>query len=146
MKGELKMSDEKKRILEMIREGKITSSEGLELLAALDDDGVEQVRATKSKLSKRFLRVKVYTDKAVKVNVNIPLALIKVASKFATVGLKYIPDEARIEMEKKGIDLTQIDMEELVIAIEQGLVDEKLVDVDVDDPKEGKVRVEVYVE
>jgi DUF4097 and DUF4098 domain-containing protein YvlB len=139
------MSDEKKRILEMIQEGKITSAEGLELLAALDDS-VDQVKPLKTRLTKRFLRVKVYTDKAVKVNVNIPLALIKVASKFATVGLKYIPDEARAEMEKKGIDLTQIDMEELVNAIEQGLVDEKLVDVDVDDPKEGKVRVEVYVE
>lgn len=139
------MSAEKKRILEMIQEGKITPAEGLELLAALDDSSAP-VKSVNSRLNRRFLRVKVYTDKAVKVNVNIPLALMKVASKFASMGLKYIPDEARLEMEKKGIDLTQIDVEELVSAIEQGLVDEKLVDVDVDDPQEGKVRVEVYVD
>lgn len=139
------MNEEKKRILEMIREGKITSAEGFELLSALDGSS-DSGKAVNPRLKRRFLRVKVYTDKAVKVNVNIPLALIKVASKFAGLGLKYIPEEARLEMEKKGIDLTQIDIEELVASIEQGLVDEKLVDVDVDDPKEGKVRVEVYVE
>lgn len=139
------MNEEKKRILEMIQEGKITSAEGLELLTALEG-GSDSVKTLNPRLNRRFLRVKVYTDKAVKVNVNIPLALIKVASKFAGMGLKYIPEEARLEMEKKGIDLTQIDIEELVAAIEQGLVDEKLVDVDVDDPHEGKVRVEVYVE
>lgn len=139
------MNEEKKKILEMIQEGKITSAEGLELLSALEGSS-DPVKSVNPRLSRRFLRVKVYTDKVVKVNVNIPLVLIKAASKFAAMGLKYIPEEARLEMEKKGIDLTQIDIEELVAAIEQGLVDEKLVDVDVDDPKEGKVRVEVYVE
>lgn len=139
------MNEEKKRILEMIQEGKITSAEGLELLNALEGSS-DSVKTVNTRLNKRFLRVKVYTDKAVKVNVNIPLALVKAASKFAGMGLKYIPEEARLEMEKKGIDLTKIDIEELVASIEQGLIDEKLVDVDVDDPKEGKVRVEVYVE
>lgn len=140
------MSDEKKRILEMIQEGKITAAEALDLLAALGEDTPVEVKPANPRFSKRYLRVRVYTDKSVKVNVNIPLALMKVASKFATTGLKYIPEEARLEMEKKGIDLTQIDVEELVSMIEQGLVDEKLVDLDVEDPKEGKVRVEVYVD
>ena len=139
------MSDEKKRILEMIQEGKLTPAEGLGLLTALEDTEIT-TKQMKHTINKRYLRVRVYTDKAVKVNVNIPLALMKVASKFATIGLKYIPDEAKKEMESKGIDLSQIDVEELVNMIEQGLVDEKLVDIDVDDPEEGKVRVEVYVD
>lgn len=139
------MMDEKKRILEMIQEGKISSKEGLELLEALEASS-EEISEAAANLKRKFLRIKVYTDKAVKVNINVPLALIKVASRFGAMGLKYIPEEARAEMEKKGIDLSQIDIEELVAAIEQGLIDEKLVDVDVDDPKEGKVRVEVYVD
>lgn len=139
------MSEEKKRILEMIQEGKITPAEGLELLNAFDESA-QPAKRQNSGSNKRFLRIKVYTDKAVKVNVNIPLALMKVASKFANMGMKYIPDEARQEMEKKGIDLTQIDIEELINGIDQGILDEKLVDIDVDDPNEGKVRVEVYVE
>jgi len=140
------MSTEKQRILEMIQEGKITAAAGLELLAALEDTEVTNKAVTKANSNKRYLRIRVYTDKAVKVNVNIPLALMKVASKFATSGLKYIPEEARQEMEKKGIDLSEIDVAELLNMIDQGLVDEKLVDIDVDDPKEGKVRVEIYVE
>ncbi|MDX9873016.1 MAG: hypothetical protein RBT41_11450 [Clostridia bacterium] len=139
------MIEEKKRILEMIQEGKITSKEGLDLLEALES-GEDASTEVDSNLKRKFLRIKVYTDKAVKVNINIPLALVKVASRFGAMGLKYIPEEARTEMERKGIDLSQIDIEELVAAIEQGLIDEKLVDVDVDDPKEGKVRVEVYVD
>lgn len=139
------MSEEKKKILEMIQEGKITPAEGLELLSAIDDSP-NTGKLTNPRLNKRFLRIKVYTDKAVKVNVNIPLALMKAASKFANIGMKYIPDEARVEMEKKGIDLTQINVEELINGIEQGVFDEKLVDIDVDDPEEGKVRVEVYVD
>jgi len=140
------MSDEKKKILEMIQEGKITAAEGIELLAALEDTNVTNKAVVSPRLNKRYLRIRVYTDKAVKVNVNVPLALMKLASKFAATGIKYIPDEAKQEMERKGIDLSQIDVEELVNMIEQGLVDEKLVDIDVDDPKEGKVRVEVYVD
>lgn len=139
------MSEEKKRVLEMIQEGKITAAEGLELLAAIDDVS-GAAKPESDRLNRRFLRVRVYSDKAVKVNVNIPLALLKVASKFANVGLQYIPEEARREMEKKGIYLTQKDIEELVAAIEEGTVDGKLVDVDLDDPKEGKIRVEVYVD
>lgn len=60
--------------------------------------------------------------------------------------MKFIPGEARQEMEKKGINLSEIDLEELVQMIEQGLVDEKLVDIDVDDPEEGRVRVEICVD
>lgn len=139
------MSEEKKRILEMIQEGKITPAEGLELLNAFDESA-HPVKPLNQGSKKRFLRIKVYTDKAVKVNVNIPLALMKVASKFANMGMKYIPDEARQEMERKGIDLAQIDIEELISGIDQGILDEKLVDIDVDDPHEGKVRIEIYVE
>lgn len=142
------MNEEKKKILEMIQEGKISASEGLELLQALEEteEKANQGQRVGSPAAKRFLRVRVYAANSTKVNVNIPLGLLRVASKFAGVGMKFIPEEARQEMAKKGIDLTQIDVGELLQAIEQGLTDEKLVDVDVDDPLEGKVRVEVYVD
>lgn len=93
----------------------------------------------------RFLRVKVDGYKT-KVNVNIPLRLVKVASKFLGMGMNFIPSQARDEMNKQGIDLTQIDFTELVDLIDQGLIDGKLVDVELDDPQEGKMMVQVYVE
>ena len=138
------MNNETIKVLEMIQEGKISAIEGAELLKALDEDsGVKPV----AQRDDRFLRVRVGGDKVKKVNVNIPLKLLKVFSSLAVMCMKLIPEEARREMEKKGIDLASIDIEELLLLIEQGLVsDEKLVDIDVDDPDEGKVRVEVYVE
>ncbi|SFG57561.1 hypothetical protein SAMN05660649_02064 [Desulfotomaculum arcticum] len=138
------MNNETIKVLEMIQEGKISAIEGAELLKAFNEDsGVKAVAPWDG----RFLRVRVSGDKVKKVNVNIPLKLLKVFSSLAVMCMKLIPEEARREMEKKGIDLASIDIEELLLLIEQGLVsDEKLVDIDVDDPDEGKVRVEVYVE
>lgn len=138
------MSEEKVKILEMIQQGKITATEGLDLLEALDGPETVQTGSV-PRVGDRFLRVRVNGDKA-KVNVNIPLSLLKATSKLAALSMNYIPEEARNEMEKKGIDLANIDLEELVSLIDQGLVDGKLVDVDAEDPKHGKTRVEVYVD
>jgi hypothetical protein len=76
---------------------------------------------------------------------NIPLRLVRVFSKIAGQGLKFIPEDARRELEAKGIDLAGIDLEELVKQIEEGLTDGKIIDVDIDEPGE-KVKVEIYVE
>jgi len=139
------MNDEKIRIMEMVKEGKITASEGLELISALED-GEGTAPAPLTRTSGRFLRVRVSGEKGMKVNVNVPLELIKIASRLAGVGLGLIPKEARDEMEKKGIDLAKIDFEEMVRLIDEGMADMHIVDVDIDDPKEGKMRVEVYVD
>lgn len=146
------MSEEKLKILQMIQEGKINAAEGFELLKALEEG--ESASETKTGsvspamggLANRFLRVRVYTEGNTKVNVNLPLSLLKVASKFANFCAKYIPESAREEMNRKGIDLNQIDFEELIRQIDQGLADGTIVDVDADDPVEGHVKVEVYVE
>jgi len=135
------MSQEKLRVLELIQEGKVSAAEGLELLQAMDS-GVKE--APEGRLDRAF-RVKVDGDKT-KVNVNIPMRLVRVASKFMGWGMNFIPPEARSEMDKRGIDLSEIDLKELVDLIDQGLVDGKLVDVELDDPQEGHMTVAVYVE
>ncbi|HBE77936.1 MAG TPA: hypothetical protein DDW65_09190 [Firmicutes bacterium] len=147
------MSEEKLKILQMIQEGKINAAEGLELLKALEESeepatGNKTIftSAVSPNLANRFLRVRVYTENNTKVNVNLPLGLLKVASKFANFGTRFIPEAAREEMNRKGIDLDQINFEELIEQINQGLVDGKIVDIDVNDPNEGQVKVEVYVD
>ena len=144
------MSEEKLKILQMIQEGKINAAEGLELLKALEESDhtseTKTAAAVSPGLANRFLRVRVYTENNTKVNVNLPLGLLKVASKFANFGTRFIPEAAREEMNRKGIDLDQIDFEELVEQINQGLVDGKIVDIEANDPQEGQVKVEVYVD
>jgi len=136
--------NDRMKVLELIEQGKVSAADGLELLKALEETPVNSPSRVKTG-HERFLRVRVNGDKA-KVNVNLPLALIKVASKFMGMGMNFIPEEARTEMNKKGIDLSQIDLDELVELIDQGLVDGKLVDVEAEDEKDGLVKVEVYVE
>lgn len=140
------MNQERLKILEMIQEGKINAEEGYQLLQALEGAAKQPDRESSPPGGRdRFFRVKVDGDKT-KVNVNIPMRLVKVASKFVSVGMNFIPEQARSEMDKHGIDLSQIDFNELVDLIDQGLVDGKLVDVQVQDPNEGLMTVEVYVE
>lgn len=138
------MSEERMRILQMIQEGKITAEEGMDLLKALEESG--KTEGGSLALSNRFLRVRVASEKGMKANVNVPLGLFKIASKLCGMGMAFIPEEARREMENKGIDLGQINFEELVDQIEQGLSDGKLVDVEVEDQNEGLIKVEVYVD
>ena len=139
------MSEEKRRILDMIQAGKITAAEGMELFAALEEGEQKEVPAVSQSLSNRFLRVRVDNAKS-KVNVNIPLGLLKATSKLVNMGMGFIPEEARLEMQKKGVDVSKIDFEELVDLIDKGLVDGKLVEVDAEDPHDGRTKVEVYVE
>jgi hypothetical protein len=139
------MSSEKIRILEMIQEGKITAEEGMDLLNALSEQTEDTVRLNENRPG-RFLRIRVDGDKAKKVNVNIPLSLVRAAGRLVGYGMAFVPKEAREEMEKQGIDLSQIDIKELISQIDAGLVSGRLVDIDTEDPEEGKIKVEVFVD
>jgi hypothetical protein len=137
------MSEDKIKILEMIQEGKISAKEGLELLQALES--VPQSGKSSRPGGDHSLRIRVKGDKT-NVNVNVPVALIRATSKFMTFGMSFVPESAREEMTKRGVDLSQIDFTELVDLIDQGLVGEKLVEVDVEDEKEGRMKVDIYVD
>ncbi|RJQ31625.1 MAG: hypothetical protein C4589_01430 [Peptococcaceae bacterium] len=141
------MGDEKSKLLQMVRDGKITVEEGVELLGALEgaENGAQGMPGPGEKPGDRFLKVRVDSAEA-KVNVNIPLSLLKVVSRLGNMVTNFIPDEARREMAGRGLDLSGIDFGELVSLIDQGLADGKLVDADIEDPEKGRVKVEVYVE
>jgi len=136
------MNNEKLRILEMIEQGTISAIDGLDLLKAIESP-VEAKTATSTNLSNRFLRVKVQGSSSVKkVDVNVPLSLVQVATSL----MKFIPKEAQDQMKEKGIDLSTFDFDEIVRLIDEGLTDGKLVDVEINDEKEGEMQVEVYVD
>ena len=122
------MNEERARILQMISEGKISAEEGARLLSALRDSETAAPAPTKAK-SGRWFRVRVIdleTDR-VKVNVNLPMSLVSVATK---MGARFSPE------------IEDLDWSELLATIEEGAVG-KLVEVEDD---EGRERVEVFVE
>lgn len=123
----------------MIQEGKITSDEGMDLLKALEETKKDTKKVS---LSHRYLRIEIVSEHGKNVNVKVPLNFIKIASKFAT----FIPKEAREELEANEIRLDEIDFEEIVTQIDQGLSDGKLVDVEAENTRDGSVRIKIYVE
>ncbi|HBW34047.1 SHOCT-like domain-containing protein [Desulfosporosinus sp. BICA1-9] len=149
------MSSEKIKILEMIHEGKLTAVEGLELLKAIEEgnsqkEGAQNVENELAKkginsTGERFLRVRVIGEKTLKVNVNVPLSLIRSASKLVVYAMSFVPADKRAELEQKGLDLQALDVEGLARILEETL-DGKIVDVEVADPEEGRIKVEVCVE
>lgn len=70
-----KMKEERYKILKLIEEGKVKAEEGEELLRKLDES-VEK--------EKRFLKVNVVEGGKTKVNITIPLSLLKWGLKFAS--------------------------------------------------------------
>lgn len=138
------MNEEILKVLEMIKEGKITPEEGEKLLSAMRTG--DQPDAPKAKAKNSMLRVRVdVTDpekkEQAKVNVNIPLTLAKKAAGLVSL----IPKEAKAELADKGIDLEAIDIAELIGLFEDGLLTEELVNVEAGDDEKG-ARVRVYVD
>jgi len=149
------MSSEKMKILEMIQEGKLTATEGMDLLKAIEEGNSpkeatqilekEFVKSKGLSTGERMLRVRVVGEKTLKVNVNVPLSLIRSASKLLVYAMSFVPADKLAELEKKGLDLQALDVEGLARILEETL-DGRIVDVEVADPAEGKIKVEVYVE
>ncbi len=118
------------QILKMIEEGKISASEGAELIRALDrDDTGKEKEPLKGASAPRWFRVRI-TDTSTgknKVNVNIPMGLVNVGMK---MGARFAPEIEGVEFEK---------VTELIQSGAQGKV------MDIIDNEEGE-RVEIFVE
>jgi len=149
------MNSEKMKILEMIQEGKLTAAEGMDLLKAIEEGSAPKegaqieenglVKKERFSTGERFLRVRVVGDKTLKVNVNVPLSLVRSASKLIVYAMSFVPADKRAELEQKGLDLQALDVEGFTRILEETL-DGKIVDVEVADPEEGRIKVEVCVE
>jgi len=140
------MSDNQKRILDMLAEGKITADEAQKLLAAIGSGGDEPKSAPPR--SPKYLRVVVQPnpdatgDEDVKrVNVRVPVALIRAGIKFTSLIPAEASDQVNKALKEKGIDfdvrnLKPEELEELIEALHD-------LEVDIQD---GKEKVHVYVE
>ena len=124
------MQEDRKMVLETLKEGKITAEEADKLLGELDSPVEKSLSVSNNNtLNKKFLRIRV-TDSTgeTNVNVNIPIAL-------AEVGLKMVPKE------KLKVNGQEISIEHILELIEEGTEGE-LVNADiVDKGKETKVRI-----
>jgi hypothetical protein len=137
------MNEEVLRILEMVKSGKVTPEQGEKLISAIGQGG-EIAKTSTGKKTMLRVRVDVRGEKEceqAKVNVNVPLTLAKKAMGLVAL----IPKEAKAELEKNGIDLSQIDLKALIEMFEDGEITEDLVNVETGDEQKGAT-VKVYVD
>jgi hypothetical protein len=118
-------SEERMKILDMIREGKLKAEEGARLLQALQAGS----KKAADKRDSRWLRVRVTDLKSgkAKVNVNLPMSLVNVGIK---MGARFIPKDANF------------DAEGVMEAIKAGTTGKI---VDMEDTGDGE-RIEIWVE
>lgn len=117
-------AEERLKILEMIREGKLTAEEGARLLSALN---ASVKKAAGSGRDPKWLRVRVTDVRSgkAKVNVNLPMSLVNVGIR---MGARFVPSDS-------GFDADSV-ME----SIRSGATG-KIVDM-----QEGDEYVEVWIE
>lgn len=142
------MSEDRRTILNMLSQGKITPEEAERLLAAVEAAPAAARAAPSSdapKAKPKYLRVAVDTDehgKPTRVNVRVPMQLLRAGVRLSSI----IPPEARERvneaMRRKGhtaFDLNSLKPENLEELVEQ--LNDLTVDVD-----QERTKVRIYCE
>jgi hypothetical protein len=121
------MNEDRKRILDLLADGKISADEAERLIAALGGDGPSgDASAPSARKAPKYLRVQVdsgggYGEGPAKVNVRIPMQLLRAGVRLGAL----IPVQAREQvnsaLREQGIpfDVGQIKPENLEALIEQ---------------------------
>ena len=138
------MNEERKKVLEMLEEGKLNAEEADRLLGALSKDKDSDTVNSQKTGSPKYLRLTVEpgpeSEKKERVNIRVPLKLIRAGLKLAS----FIPKDAQSKvneaLQEKGIDadfskLKPEDLEEIL-----GQINELTVNV------EGKETVRFFCE
>jgi hypothetical protein len=127
------MSSERKRVLEMLASGTITAEDAERLLGKLDKAGYSEGSGVSDEAglakgpspgtgSLKYLRVVVDSHDGDKVNIRVPLGLVRTGLKLSTM----LPTEANEKLVEKGIDLShlsELDGEELIEELRDLAVD-----------------------
>lgn len=141
---------ERRRILDMLAEGRLSAEQAAALLDALDAAGPRPPpppgpppppRARGGSTPRppaRLIRIRIDVREPgrepVNVNVSVPLALARFAARF-------LPADARSELDRQGVDLGR-----LLSGLESDLPDGPLVDLDAsEDAADKTVRIRVDV-
>jgi hypothetical protein len=135
------MNEERKKVLDMLAEGKISADEAERLIEALENKTAETspqtaLTHTLNNLPK-YLFVKVDAVDGDKVNIRVPLKLIKAGIKLQALLPQDAQDKISAKLSEKGIDLEDFKAEnfkEILDALSE-------FQLNVDDKKGDKVRI-----
>jgi len=112
------VNQERKQILEMLAQGKIHPEDAERLLDKLGTAEAADSATAASPSRLKYLRVFVDSSDGDKVNIRVPLALIKTGIKLGAV----LPDHVSDKLDESGVNLqklTELDGEELNDALRE---------------------------
>ena len=127
------MKEEITKVLTMVQEGKLDSDEATELIQALKEKESAPAKVKGSNYLDKMLKIRVMSEEGDKVNVNLPLRLIKIALKTGLSIASAIPESAKYVK-----DINVLDVELILEAIENELSGQI---VDIETEKGEKVSV-----
>ena len=135
------MNEESKKVLEMLADGKISADEAERLLDALGNKSTEtspQAALTKTLDNlPQYLFVKVDSDDGDKVNIRVPLKLVKAGIKLKALLPREAQDKINIKLNEKGINLEDFEAENFKDILD-ALTE---FEINVDEKKGDKVRI-----
>lgn len=116
------MENARRRILNMLNEGKISVDEAERLLSTINervDTGAEQISSPSGVRQPRFLRIVVAEKEGENVDIRIPIGLLKAGMKLGALMPEQAKGAIQDQLDKQGInfDFTDFDannIEELV--------------------------------
>ena len=146
------MTDNRRQVLDMLAQGKITVDEAERLLALVDQPAAgESARDDASeagKHSRKYLRVVVEPgsqndekEEAERVNIRVPMALIRAGVKLAALLPADATTKVNQKLKEKGID---VDVGALKAENLEGLVN-AVADLEVD-VQDGEKKVRIFIE
>ncbi len=138
------MNEERRKILEMLSQGKIDVDEAEKLLAAISEPSSESEKSEmpKTKDFPKYLRVVVEPGpesvKGEKVNIRVPFSLLRAGIKLASLVPVDVQGKVNEHLKERGVNLdlsniTSENLEELLVHLNDLTVDV--------DSKEEKVRI-----
>ena len=137
------MNEQRKDILDMLAEGKISAEEAEQLIAALERDQPPAASSLEGRPKGKAKYLRVVVDaiddgEPARVNVRVPLQLLRAGVRLAALIPPQALVKANAELSKSGVpfDLTQLKPEQLEALVDH--LDEMTVEVDQTD---AKVRV-----
>lgn len=135
------MNEEIVQILNMVKDGKITSEEGENLISIIVGEE-DPVRTPPKKMLRMNIEVNDEEDAdSTVVKVNVPLAIAKHAANLISL----TPKNVQEELIENGIDLKAMDIPGLLDMFANGEISEELINVQTGDEKNG-VKVRIYVD
>ena len=109
------MSDETRRVLELVAQGKVTVDEADRLIKAVSADGPAQTAAadtaTDGRQRARWFRINIHkpakdqTQRPKDVNVRVPVAVVKGGMRLGAIIATFAGEKAAQRMKERGLDL-----------------------------------------